>query len=163
MWRWDHCGRLVSAAQAWRWLPLGISLVASCQRLSCTTLFLQAAQWCQDDGCHFEVTGSCLFITREQDPCRETQVSGVTGNHTNDGPTLKMADVSFSIAITSTEVAKEASFIIHRMNVNFASIIDWRYWYISFLLPCLVRGQVLISPPQKLQDLAVDWPLNSKN
>jgi len=52
-------------------------------------------------------------------------VSGVTRDHTNDGPALKMADVSFSIAIASTEVAKEASSIIHHMNVNFASIIDW--------------------------------------
>ena len=48
------------------------------------------------DGCHFEVTDSCLFIIRgQEDPCRENQVSGRNcGCYRHDGPALKTADVS---------------------------------------------------------------------
>jgi Ca2+-transporting ATPase len=54
-------------------------------------------------------------------------IVGVTGDGTNDGPALKTAHVGFSMGITGTEVAKEASDII-LMDDNFSSIVQAIMW-----------------------------------
>ncbi|KAF9013784.1 ATPase, P-type, K/Mg/Cd/Cu/Zn/Na/Ca/Na/H-transporter, partial [Hymenopellis radicata] len=55
------------------------------------------------------------------------EIVGVTGDGTNDGPALKTAHVGFSMGISGTEVAKEASDII-LMDDNFASIVKTIIW-----------------------------------
>ena len=54
-------------------------------------------------------------------------IVGVTGDGTNDGPALKTANVGFSMGITGTEIAKDASDII-LMDDNFSSIVKAIMW-----------------------------------
>ncbi|KAI9472462.1 MAG: PMCA-type calcium-translocating P-type ATPase [Benjaminiella poitrasii] len=69
-------------------------------------------------------TDKTIVVNRLQE---QDQVVGMTGDGTNDGPALKLADVGFSMGITGTEVAKEASDII-LMDDNFNSILKALLW-----------------------------------
>ncbi|KAG1050848.1 hypothetical protein G6F43_006903 [Rhizopus delemar] len=65
-----------------------------------------------------------VIIARLQE---RNEVVAMTGDGTNDGPALKLANVGFAMGIAGTEVAKEASDII-LMDDNFNSILQALKW-----------------------------------
>ena len=64
-------------------------------------------------------------------------IIGITGDGMNDGPALKTVHIGFSMGITGTEVAKEASNII-LMDDNSLSIVHAIMW------GCCVNDAVLM-------------------
>lgn len=58
---------------------------------------------------------------------KKGEVVAVTGDGANDGPALRLADVGFSMGLSATDVAKEASSIII-LDENFDSIIKSIAW-----------------------------------
>jgi Ca2+-transporting ATPase len=55
------------------------------------------------------------------------EIVGMTGDGTNDGPALKLANIGFSMNVAGSEVAKEASDII-LLDDNFNSILKALLW-----------------------------------
>lgn len=81
----------------------------------------------------------------------------VTGDGTNDAPALKAADIGFSMGISGTEVAKEASSII-LMDDNFTSIITALKWGRAVNDAVQKFLQVNLSPNFKEHELTVTVP-----
>ncbi|KAI9282250.1 PMCA-type calcium-translocating P-type ATPase [Sporodiniella umbellata] len=65
-----------------------------------------------------------IIVSRLQE---RNEVVAMTGDGTNDGPALKLANVGFAMGLAGTEVAKEASDII-LMDDNFNSILQALKW-----------------------------------
>ncbi|RUS24287.1 P-type ATPase [Jimgerdemannia flammicorona] len=91
-------------------------------------------------------TDKTIVVTRLQ---QADEVVAMTGDGTNDGPALKLADVGFSMGIAGTEVAKEASDII-LMDDNFNSILKALRWgraVVNLIMDTLAALALATEPP----------------
>ncbi|CAE6502848.1 unnamed protein product [Rhizoctonia solani] len=74
------------------------------------------------------------------------EIVGVTSDGNNDSPVLKHANVSFSMGIAGTKIAKEASDII-LMDDNFSSIVSAIMWgrCVNDLVRKFLQFQILVN------------------
>lgn len=106
-----------------------------------------------------------ILVTRLK---RLGETVAVTGDGTNDAPALKAADVGFSMGISGTEVAKEASAIV-LMDDNFSSIIMALKWgravndaVQKFLQVCPRRPDYHLNCSNRLTKFSSKSPLTSQ-
>ncbi|KAL0089559.1 PMCA-type calcium-translocating P-type ATPase [Phycomyces blakesleeanus] len=113
------------------------SIAKECGISSMESLVMEGAQYRQQSDSQRQALLPRLHILARASPEDKRQLVldlkatgetvAVTGDGTNDGPALRSADVGFSMGLTGTEVAKEASSII-LMDDNFASIVKAISW-----------------------------------